>query len=218
MRFRGMVALAAGLLWIGTAHAATLEVEVNDQRGRPVPDAVVTVLPASGVPLSPTAPSTQPRIIDQRRLVFMPYVEVFREGERVVFRNSDDTRHHVYSFSAPKAFEIVVAPKTSSAPMVLDKSGVIAVGCNIHDGMITYLYVTDAPRAARTDASGRVSIGDLPAGKYDVRVWHPRLPPGRPDLRERTTTIAEGETKTLAFPLTLRPDQRKQFDREHTHY
>ena len=218
MRCKGMAALAAVLLWFGSAHATTLEVEVNDQRGRPVPDAVVTVLPAAGVPLSPTAPSTQPRIIDQRRLVFMPYVEVFREGERVVFRNSDDTRHHVYSFSAPKAFEIVVAPKTSSAPMVLDKSGVIAVGCNIHDGMITYLYVTDAPRAARTDASGRVSIGDLPAGQYEVRVWHPRLPPGRPDLRERTTTIAEGETKTLAFPLTLRPDQRKQFDREHTHY
>ena len=218
MRFRGMVALAAGLLWIGTAHAATLEVEVNDQRGQPVSDAVVTLLPGAGVQLPPSAVSTTPRFIDQRRLVFMPYVEVFRQGERVVFRNSDDTRHHVYSFSAPKAFEIVVAPKTSSAPMALDKSGVIAVGCNIHDGMITYLYVTDAPRAARTDASGRVSIGDLPAGKYDVRVWHPRLPPGRPDLRERTTTIAEGETKTLAFPLTLRPDQRKQFDREHTHY
>jgi plastocyanin len=170
------------------------------------------------VAVSPTPASATPRIIDQRRLVFLPYVEVFREGERVVFRNSDDTRHHVYSFSAPKAFEIVVAPKTSSAPMALDKTGVIAVGCNIHDGMISYLYVTDAPRAARTDASGRVSIGDLPAGQYEVRVWHPRLPPGRPDLRERATTIAGGETKTLAFPLTLRPDQRKQFDREHTHY
>ena len=204
MRSKGMAALAAGLLWGGRAHAATLEVEVNDQRGQPVSDAVVTLLPGAGVQLPPSAVSTTPRFIDQRRLVFMPYVEVFRQGERVVFRNSDDTRHHVYSFSAPKAFEIVVAPKTSSAPMVLDKSGVIPVGCNIHDGMITYLYVTDAPRAARTDAGGRVSIGDLP--------------PGRPDLRERTTTIAEGETKTLAFPLTLRPDQRKQFDREHTHY
>ena len=218
MRFKGMAALAAGLLWFGGAQAATLEVEINDQRGHPVSDAVVTLLPASGVAVSPTPASATPRIIDQRRLVFLPYVEVFREGERVVFRNSDDTRHHVYSFSAPKAFEIVVAPKTSSAPMALDKTGVIAVGCNIHDGMISYLYVTDAPRAARTDASGRVSIGDLPAGQYEVRVWHPRLPPGRPDLRERATTIAEGETKTLAFPLTLRPDQRKQFDREHTHY
>ena len=218
MRFRGMVALAAGLLWFGMAHAATLEVEVNDQRGQPVSDAVVTVLPGAGVQLSPTPVSTTPRFIDQRRLVFMPYVEVFRQGERVVFRNSDDTRHHVYSFSAPKAFEFVVAPHTSSAPLLLDKSGVVAVGCNIHDGMISYLYVTDAPRAARTDASGRVAIDGLPPGQYEVRVWHPRLPPGRPDLRERATSIAEGETKTVAFPLTLRPDQRKQFDREHTHY
>ena len=163
MRFRGMVALAAGLLWFGTAHAATLEVEVNDQRGQPVSDAVVTLLPGAGVQLPPSAVSTTPRFIDQRRLVFMPYVEVFRQGERVVFRNSDDTRHHVYSFSAPKAFEFVVAPHTSSAPLLLDKSGVVAVGCNIHDGMITYLYVTDAPRAARTDATGRVSLGDQPS-------------------------------------------------------
>lgn len=218
MRCKGMAALAAGVLWFGSAHAATLEVEINDQRGHPVSDAVVTLLPAANVHLAPAPASTTPRFIDQRRLVFMPYVEVFHPGERVVFRNSDDTRHHVYSFSAPKAFEFVVAPRTHSAPLVLDKSGVVAVGCNIHDGMISYLYVTDAPRAARTDANGRVSIDALPAGKYEVRVWHPRLPPGRPDLRERATTIVEGETKTLAFPLTLRPDQRKQFDREHTHY
>lgn len=218
MRSSVGVALAACLLACGIARAATLEVEVNDQRGQPVSDAVVTLLPAAGVPLSPTQASATPRFIDQRRLVFMPYVDVFRQGERVVFRNSDDTRHHVYSFSAPKAFEFVVAPHASSAPLVLDKYGVVAVGCNIHDGMISYLYVTDAPRAASTDARGRVVIGDLPSGRYEVRVWHPRLPPGRPDLRERTTTIAEGETKTLAFPLTLRADQRKQFDREHTHY
>jgi len=87
---------------------------------------------------------------DQKNLMFMPYIEVFRPGDEVVFRNSDRTRHHVYSFSSNRTFEFVLAPGQSSARMKLDKSGVIAGGCNIHDQMATYLYVSDAPWIART--------------------------------------------------------------------
>lgn len=82
--------------------------------------------------------------------MFMPYIEVFRPGDEVVFRNSDRTRHHVYSFSPNRTFEFVLAPGQSLARMKLDKSGVITVGCNIHDQMATYLYVSDAPWIART--------------------------------------------------------------------
>ena len=217
MRHRGAwswgIACLLGLPCI--AAAATLDVQVTDQNGQPVPDAVVTVLPPTAV--APNAHATQ-HIIDQKQLAFMPYVEVLRPGDTVVFRNSDRTRHHVYSFSLAKSFEFVVAPGESAAPMVLDKTGVVAVGCNIHDGMIGYLYITDAPYSARTDAHGRVAFDALPAGRYEVRVWQPRLPPGRPDLREQSTTLSANEGKTLAFAVTLRPDPRQQFDREHTRY
>ena len=197
------------------ACAASLTVQVTDQAGRPVADAVVTVI-GEGATASPTTPAMH--TIDQARLTFVPYVEIFRPGDSAVFHNSDGTQHHVYSFSPVKAFQFVVAPGTRSAPVLLDKPGVVAVGCNIHDGMISYLYVTDAPVAARTDMRGRVVFDGLGDGRYDVRVWQPRLPAGRPDLREKTVALAVGETKTLAFPLKLRPDPRRQFDREHTHY
>ncbi|KGQ20313.1 hypothetical protein LF41_849 [Lysobacter dokdonensis DS-58] len=194
------------------ATAASLSVQVTDRAGKPVADAVVTVLGAGPryVPVT--------RVVDQKQLMFLPYVEVFHPGDSVVFRNSDGTRHHVYSFSPIKPFELVVESKARSTPLLLDKTGVVAVGCNIHDGMISYLYVTDAPYAARTDASGRVSFEDLPAGAFDVRVWQPRLPPGRPDLRRQEIVLGAEDIRTLAFPLTLRPDPRRQFDREHTHY
>ena len=206
--------LAAGLLALSPcATAASVSVQVTDRAGKPVADAVVTVLGASA---SRTAPVTH--YIDQKRLTFMPYVEVFHPGDSVVFRNSDGTRHHVYSFSPVKQFEFVVESNARSAPLVLDKTGVVAVGCNIHDGMITYLYITDAPYAARSDASGRVVFEGLPAGDFEVRVWQPRLPAGRPDLRQQNIKLAAQETKSIAFPLTLRPDPRRQFDREHTHY
>jgi plastocyanin len=216
MRQLAMPVLAAILLALAPfASAGTLAVQVTDQAGHPVADAVVTVV-GTAAPAARTEPAT--RIVDQKSLTFMPFVDVLRPRDSVVFHNSDATQHHVYSFSPVKAFEFVVAPGTRSTPLVFDKTGVVAVGCNIHDGMISYLYITDAPFAARTDARGRVAFDALPAGRYDVRVWQPRLPPGRPDLRQKAITITGTEDTTLAFPLTLRPDPRRQFDREHTHY
>jgi len=210
----GLAVLA--MLAMQPVHAADLVVKVNDDRGRPVADAVVTVLPRAGGAISRPAPTR--RIIDQKNLMFMPYIEVFRPGDQVVFRNSDTTRHHVYSFSPVKAFEFVLAPGQSSAPQLLDKPGVVAVGCNIHDGMISYLYVSDAPWIGQSDASGVVTIHALPAGPYDVRVWQPRLRPRRPDLVQSTTIVPGSGTGSLTFALKLLPDPRLQFDREHTSY
>ena len=214
--------------WLGSliflvstaAVAADLNIDVTDQRGKPVGDAIVTVLPEGGGIASalPQRPALRTKNIDQIALTFVPYIEVFRPGDKVVFRNSDKTRHHVYSFSPVKAFEFMLSPGESSSPLELEKSGVVAVGCNIHDSMITYLYVSDAPWIARSGADGKASIADLPAGNYTVRVWQPRLRPGRPDLAQSAVLVTSTERKSLSFALTLLPDSRRQFDREHTQY
>jgi plastocyanin len=217
-----------GRQWLGTllflvgttAGAADLKISITDQRGKPVGDAVVTVLPTN----SPTAgsaaaqPEVRTKTINQVALTFVPYIEVFRPGDKVVFRNSDKTRHHVYSFSPVKAFEFMLSPGQSSAPLELEKSGVVAVGCNIHDSMITYLYVSDAPWITRSSADGKATISGLPAGSYTVRVWQPRLRPGRPDLAQSAALVTGSESKAVTFALNLLPDSRRQFDREHTRY
>ncbi|QSX77912.1 cupredoxin domain-containing protein [Agrilutibacter solisilvae] len=204
------------------ATAAELEVSVTDRRGEPVGDAVVTIVlhnaAANGSRNPPTRSAPSLHVVDQKALAFTPYVEVFRPGDQVAYRNSDRTRHHVYSFSPIKPFEFVLAPGVTSAPMRLERSGVIAVGCNIHDGMINYLYISDAPWAARTDERGVVVFRDLPAGAFDVRVWQPRLPPKRPDLVQSGITLRADERRSLGFALSLLPDSRLQFDREHTRY
>ncbi len=201
-----------------TADAAGLDVRIVDQRGAPVPDAVVTLLPRDVAQSSAPAHRPETRVIDQKNLMFMPYIEVFRPGDSVVFRNSDNTRHHVYSFSPVKAFEFVLTPGQSSAPLTLDKSGVVAVGCNIHDRMIAYLYVSDAPWIAHSGADGKVSFDALPTGAYEVRVWQPRLRPNKPDLAQTATVLGGADPQTLTFTLSLLPDPRTQFDREHTSY
>jgi len=220
MRMLGSRAVVlAACLAAGGAVAAELEVRVEDREGAPVADAVVTLVARdAGAKAAAPAPSAKPRVVDQKALTFMPYVEVLRPGEPVAYRNSDRTHHHVYSFSPVKAFEFVLAPGASSAPMAFERSGVVAVGCNIHDGMINYLYVSDAPWVARTGASGTVSFRDLPAGAYDVRVWQPRLPPKRPDLVQSGVRLRADERRSVSFALALLPDSRLQFDREHTRY
>ena len=221
MRIGALVVMTLALLG-HSAAAAELEVRVADRGGQPVTDAVVTMVVRGAGAGEQRGPSTRSRattrVIDQKALVFTPYVEVFRPGDEVVYRNSDRTRHHVYSFSPIKAFEFVLAPGESSAPLKLERSGVIAVGCNIHDGMINYLYISDAPWVAHTDTSGVVKFRDLPAGEFDVRVWHPRLPPKRPDLELSGIALRADEDRSLDFSLTLLPDSRRQFDREHTRY
>ena len=204
------------MLTTGTASAAALEVAVVDTKGVPVADAVVSVLPVAGLDTGPGAP--QQHVIDQHALQFDPYLEILRPGDAVVFQNSDRTSHHVYSFSPTKAFETMVAPGTTTAPMTLEKTGVVAVGCNIHDQMVTYLVVSDAPWVARTGADGRASFDTMPAGAYAVRVWQPRLRPDAKGTEQRVTLPAAAGAPPLRFALALLPDTRRQPDRETTRY
>jgi plastocyanin len=217
MRKRWRVLGVFGVLAWGAASAEGLLVRASDLQGRPVVDAVVTIQPRSVVP-TPARRAPQLRTIDQKNLMFVPYIQMFRPGDSVVFRNSDGTRHHVYSFSPAKAFEFVLAPGQSSPPMTLSNSGVIAVGCNIHDQMASYLVVSDAPWTATTGSDGRALLATLPPGVYDVQAWHPRLRPGRRNVPLAQVTVSAGATATLAFPLALLPDTRMQHDREHVQY
>jgi hypothetical protein len=98
--------------------------------------------------------------------------------------------------------------------MTIDRPGVVAVGCNIHDQMVTYLVVSDAPWVARTGADGRVDFDTIPSGTYTVRVWQPRM---RPDAggTERTVSLpARAGAPPLRFELALLPDTRRQPVRE----
>ncbi len=210
--------------WLGTlvflaataAVAGELKVSITDQRGKPVGDAVVTVSPKQAKGVAPTA--RRIKTINQVALTFVPYIQVFRPGDKVVFHNSDKTRHHVYSFSPVKSFEFILNPGESSSLLELDKTGVVAVGCNIHDPMISYLYVSDAQWTVRASADGTAVVKDLPAGAYTVSVWQPRLRPGQASMARPLVLASGTESKALTFAMSLLPDSRRRVDRKHSGY
>ena len=197
--------LVAAVLCLAAPAAATeVSVRVRDAQGQPVADAVVT-LDDGGTRAAGDARTFD---VDQRDEAFVPYVSVLRPGDSVVFRNSDGTRHHVYSFSAAKAFEQLLAPGDRGAPLRMDRTGLVAVGCNIHDHMRAWLVVTDAPRVAVSGADGVARFAALPAGRWRAVIWHPHLRPKQPPV-EQSLVVAPGEARhELPVSLRLLPDPR----------
>jgi len=197
--------------------AAELTARVSSAQGVAIADAVVSVTPRDATAAAVHEPP-QTRTIDQKDETFIPYVEIFRPGDSVVFRNSDQTRHHVYSFAPARQFEFVLVSGQSSAPLRLDHAGVVAAGCNIHDHMITYLYIGEATWMTRTGVGGRATFAALAPGDYDVSVWHPRLRPGQAAMQQALHVNDASEHKELAFTLSLLPDSRVPADRERADY
>ena len=165
--------------------------------GTPVRDAIIIAEPAQGSP--PPRPG-QKDVMDQRNLMFVPGAMVVQTGTSVDFPNSDQVHHQVYSFSPAKTFQLALYAGKAHAPVLFDKPGLVTLGCNIHDSMLGYIYVTDSPWSGRTGADGTVQLRDLAPGEYTVRLWHPLLDESGPEL-EAHLNLGNGTTGVANFRL-----------------
>lgn len=190
----------------GSACAADLTVTVKGDDGAPLADAVVLVHPASGSGPASAIHYAWPTTMVQQNIAFNPYVLIVPVGSTVGFPNRDKVRHHVYSFSAAKKFELKLYGQQEERSVTFDRTGVVALGCNIHDSMIGYIYVADTPYAAKTDATGTVVIHGLPGGGGTLSVWHPDMRAKAPVDRPVNLTAAAPET----VALELRPVSQRR--------
>ncbi|WP_338501078.1 methylamine utilization protein [Sphingomonas kaistensis] len=180
----------------GNVAAATLNVVVVDAAGRPVQNAVVSARPL-GVPASgPRFAST--KVMGQRNIQFTPGTLVVPLGSTVSFPNYDKVRHHVFSFSKAKRFELKLFGRDESRSVLLDKPGTVAVGCNIHDAMRGFIRVVDAPFAGTSDAAGRLSLAGTPAGRFQLTVWHPQV-----RARDQEVTVIGSASAPVVIRLPL---------------
>jgi plastocyanin len=164
-------------LLVQGARASPLEVHVIDGSGKPLAGAVVFLESPEAKAASKPAPGVE---IAQAGRQFTPQVTVVPLGSAVSFPNRDTVRHHVYSFSPIRKFEIKLYVGTPESPVVFDKPGIAVLGCNIHDRMVAWVVVVETPYAAQTGGDGRLTLPHVPAGAYRLRAWHPSLPVGAP--------------------------------------
>ena len=143
-----------------------------------------------------------PLIMAQQNVQFAPYVLIAPVGSVVSFPNKDKVRHHVYSFSTPKKFELKLYGKDESRTVTFDKAGAVSVGCNIHDTMIGFIYVSDTPFAAKSGADGLAVVRGVPTGGATLLIWHP-------DLKARAAVgralAVAGAAQRTAITVDLRP-------------
>jgi plastocyanin len=183
-------------------HAAALNVSVTDAAGKPLADAVVMLEPASGkAPVKPL-PDVE---ISQAKRQFNPRVTLITVGTKVAFPNFDTVRHHVYSFSQAKTFELKLYAGVPAAPIVFDKPGLAVLGCNIHDRMAAWVVVADTPFAARSGSDGLARVENLPAGAYQLVAWHPGLPGAAPMAPQPVTVGAADQKHAVRLALKAEP-------------
>ena len=181
------LALAAPL----PAPAAALNLSFTDIAGKPLLDAVALLEPASGkVAVKPLADVE----ISQTKRQFSPRVTLITTGTRATFPNFDTVRHHVYSFSPAKTFELKLYAGVPGVPLLFDKPGVAVLGCNIHDTMAAWVVVADTPWFARSATNGRARIEGVPAGNYRLRMWHSGLGPDA-EPADAVLSIGAGDTE-----------------------
>lgn len=156
------------------AHAGDVGIRVVDSSGTPLPDAVVTIHPAAGVPAGPIRFPWKLAMV-QKNISFNPSTLIVPVGATVPFPNEDKVRHHVYSFSKPAKFEIKLFGHDETRSYTFRTPGAVALGCNIHDRMSGFIKVVDTPFAMKTGADGLSTIRSVTGGKARLTVWHPRL-------------------------------------------
>ncbi|UVO49353.1 methylamine utilization protein [Sphingomonas sp. SUN019] len=171
MTVRLFLLAATSVFYASAAFAAPVTIDVRGPDGKPIAGAVVAV-EAPGVA---TPPPRGAYSVEQRNIQFQPHVLIVPVGASVAFPNRDKVRHHVYSFSKPKKFDLKLYGREEARTVTFDKPGVVALGCNIHDSMSGFVFVVSTPFAAQTNTTGRVALQGVPAGAVTVRVWHPSI-------------------------------------------
>lgn len=212
-RFIALLAFAA----CATAQAATVQVTVLARDGQPLADAVVLIEPANATS-APTPAPVQARI-DQERMQFAPMLTLVPTGSTLRFTNLDRWEHHVrmlpaaITFSAPGAtptgHELRLAglapgQAAPSAEITVREPGAYRLGCHLHGSMRGFVYVTDSPWAARTDADGRITLQGVPEGAARLRIWH-----GEQLVDEAARSVTLGPVSAFEVGTGIQPRRRR---------
>lgn len=187
------------------ADDTSVIIRVIDQSGNSVPEAVVT-LTSDGV--MPALDNVSKAVMAQRNVTFEPHILAIPKGTEVWFPNEDDFRHHIYSFSKAQQFEIRLYGGDEEKRITFDTAGVVALGCNIHDSMLAYIYVADTPYVRKANENGRIEFLSVIPNDYSVTVWHPRMKNDKSDTGTMIT-VSQGKAAEQEISLILKRERKK---------
>jgi len=204
-RYCGRCAERGHRVWLygGRDQGSLMQLALNLRRRHPG----IEIVGGYSPPFRPLSGEEEDAIVDQINREFEPKVTAVLAGTAVIFPNHDDVRHQVYSFSPAKRFELPLYAGVPSKPVVFDRPGVVVLGCNIHDWMVGYVYVSDSPYFAKTGKDGKALLTDLSPRVYVVRVWHPQLE-GTEEATKKNVDASRSRSVEVSWTVKLKPEAR----------
>ena len=146
------------------------------------------------VPMLP--PSQRPQLI-QRNKSFEPHVLVIQVGSTVQFPNKDPFFHNVFSLFDGKRFDLGLYEGGSTNSARFERPGISFLFCNIHPEMSAVVIAVATPYFAVSDRTGRVTIPNVPDGRYLMHVWYERSSPDDLKILDRTVAVS-ASARTLS--------------------
>jgi len=114
--------------------------------------------------------------IFQKNATFLPRVIPVTPGTTVEFINRDRFFHNVFSITRGSVFNIGRRPTGVIVRKKIEKLGEIKLFCDIHAQMNATVICLNTPYFTRVTRNGRFTLTKLPAGRYELRVYHPDFP------------------------------------------
>jgi plastocyanin len=166
--------------------------------------------PGTGAVSSPTPSHAAPQIAQMNKS-FDPHVLVIQVGTPVQFPNKDPFLHNVFSLFDGKRFDLGFYEAGSSKTVHFDRPGVSFLFCNIHPEMSGAVVAVDTPYFGMSDRNGRVTLPNVPDGRYQLNVWYERSLPEDLKTAGRTVTISDA----TRFLEPVRVVENPNFTLEH---
>lgn len=135
--------------------------------------------------------------VDQKNLMFIPRVLAVPVGSTVSFKNSDKVNHNIFSADVCKKFNLGTYNPGMSRDVTFDKPCVVNLLCNVHSEMSGYVVAVNSNYYDVTGADGKISIGNVPAGTYEVVAWSEKLKP----VGKTMVTVADGQTANVSVKM-----------------
>lgn len=142
---------------------------------------------------------SQAVVLDQKGCLYTPHVLALQTNQPFEVTNDDPFTHNVHPL--PKTNREWNNSQSAGAGPVTNKfprqEVMIAVKCNIHPWMRSYINVVDHPFFAVSGADGSFTIKGLPPGTYTIEALHESL-----GSKEASVTVGDAESKEVSFNFT----------------
>ncbi len=156
------------------------------------------IVSLTGVPREKVPPFEPGHLtLDNVDCRFSPHASVLTVGSTIEAVNSDPVLHTTHFYGALEVnvslpIEGARSARTASQP------GLVLVKCDIHGWMQAFIRVDPHPFHAVTDTEGSFQIPGIPAGSYELEIWHEKLGP-----QSRSVRIEDGKTERVEIEYPL---------------